>query len=133
MLTPPSGGGDSIAINASNFPDPDFRTYVKAEFDKDNNNSLSESERNAATVINVKDKLIETLEGIESFPNLRELDCSINQLSRLDVSQNEKLEWLYCRQNNLTSLDVSQTAVTTLNASDNKIDINVEETPAPLT
>ena len=191
-VTPPSGGGDSIAIDASNFPDPDFRTYVKAEFDKDNNNSLSESERNAVTVINVKDKLMETLEGIEFFPNLRELDCSINQLSRLDVSQNtalekldcstnqlaslnlsknaklkylycnqneltsldvskntgldllncnrnrltsldvsqnEKLEWLYCRQNKLTSLDVSQTAVTTLNASDNKIDINVEETP----
>ena len=170
-VTPPSGGGDSIAINASNFPDPDFRTYVKAEFDKDNNNSLSESERNAVTVINVKDKLMETLEGIEFFPNLRELDCSINQLSRLDVSQNTalekldcstnqlaslnlsknaKLKYLYCNQNELTSLDVSkntgldllncnrnrltsldvsQTAVTTLNASDNKIDINVEETP----
>ncbi|EFQ07422.1 leucine Rich Repeat protein, partial [Faecalibacterium cf. prausnitzii KLE1255] len=170
-VTPPSGGGDSIAINASNFPDPDFRTYVKAEFDKDNNNSLNDTERKTATVINVKDKLIETLEGIEFFPNLKELDCSINQLSRLDVSQNTalekldcstnqlaslnlsknaKLKYLYCNQNELTSLDVSkntgldllncnrnrltsldvsQTAVTTLNASDNKIDINVEETP----
>ena len=149
-VTPPSGGGDSIAINASNFPDPDFRTYVKAEFDKDNNNSLNDTERKTVTVINVKDKLIETLEGIEFFPNLRELDCSINQLSRLDVSQNTalekldcstnqlaslnlsknaKLKYLYCSQNELTSLDVSQTAVTTLNASDNKIDINVEETP----
>ena len=148
-VTPPSGGGDSIAINASNFPDPDFRNYVKAEFDKDNNNSLSESERKTATVINVKDKLIETLEGIEFFPNLKELDCSINQLSRLDVSQNTalekldcstnqlaslnlsknaKLKYLYCSQNELTSLDVSQTAVTTLNASDNKITIKVEET-----
>ena len=149
-VTPPSGGGDSIAINASNFPDPDFRTYVKAEFDKDNNNSLSESERNAATVINVKDKLMETLEGIEFFPNLKELDCSINQLSRLDVSQNTalekldcstnqlaslnlsknaKLKYLYCNQNELTSLDVSQTAVTELRASNNHITIKVEETP----
>ena len=57
------------------------------------------------------------------------LNCNRNRLTSLDVSQNEKLEWLYCRQNKLTSLDVSQTAVTTLNASDNKIDINVEETP----
>ena len=149
-VTPPSGGGDSIAIDASNFPDPDFRTYVKAEFDKDNNNSLSESERNAATVINVKDKLMETLEGIEFFPNLKELDCSINQLSaldvsrntalekldcstnqlsRLDVSQNAKLKYLYCSQNELTSLDVSQTAVTELRASNNRITIKVEETP----
>ena len=149
-VTPPSGGGDSIAIDASNFPDPDFRTYVKAEFDKDNNNSLSESERNAATVINVKDKLMETLEGIEFFPNLKELDCSINQLSALDVSQNTalekldcstnqltslnlsknaKLKYLYCQQNELTSLDVSQTAVTELRASSNRITIKVEETP----
>ena len=149
-VTPPSGGGDSIAINASNFPDPDFRTYVKAEFDKDNNNSLSESERNAVTVINVKDKLMETLEGIEFFPNLKELDCSINQLSRLDVSQNTalekldcstnqlsglnvsqnaKLKYLYCSQNELTSLDVSPTAVTELRASNNRITIKVEETP----
>ena len=148
-VTPPSGGGDSIAIDASNFPDPDFRTYVKAEFDKDNNNSLSESERNAATVINVKDKLMETLEGIEFFPNLKELDCSINQLSRLDVSQNTalekldcstnqlaslnlsknaKLKYLYCSQNELTSLDVSPTAVTELRASNNRITIKVEET-----
>ena len=148
-VTPPSGG-DSIAINASNFPDPDFRTYVKAEFDKDNNNSLSESERNAVTVINVKDKLMETLEGIEFFPNLKELDCSINQLSRLDVSQNTalekldcstnqlaslnlsknaKLKYLYCSQNELTSLDVSPTAVTELRASNNRITIKVEETP----
>mgnify|MGYP004464753457 CR=1 FL=1 len=148
-VTPPSGGGDSIAIDASNFPDPDFRNYVKAEFDKDNNNSLSESERNAATVINVKDKLMETLEGIEFFPNLKELDCSINQLSaldvsrntalekldcstnqlsRLDVSQNAKLKYLYCSQNELTSLDVSQTAVTELRASNNRITIKVEET-----
>ena len=149
-VTPPSGGGDSIAIDASNFPDPDFRNYVKAEFDKDNNNSLSESERNAATVINVKDKLMETLEGIEFFPNLKELDCSINQLSRLDVSQNTalekldcstnqlaslnlsknaKLKYLYCNQNELTSLDVSQTAVTELRASNNRITIKVEEPP----
>ena len=149
-VTPPSGGGDSIAINASNFPDPDFRNYVKAEFDKDNNNSLSESERKTATVINVKDKLIETLEGIEFFPNLKELDCSINQLSRLDVSQNTalekldcstnqlaslnlsknaKLKYLYCSQNELTSLDLSPTVVSTLYAAGNQIDINVEETP----
>ena len=149
-VTPPSSGGDSIAIDASNFPDPDFRTYVKAEFDKDNNNSLNDTERKTVTVINVKDKLMETLEGIEFFPNLKELDCSINQLSRLDVSQNTalekldcstnqlaslnlsknaKLKYLYCSQNELTSLDVSQTAVMELNTSDNKITIKVEETP----
>ena len=149
-VTPPSGGGDSIAIDASNFPDPDFRTYVKAEFDKDNNNCLSESERNAVKKIDVHGKSIGRLNGTEFFPNLetlycynnkltsldvsknialQKLACSGNQLTSLDVSKNTNLTSLNCNQNRLTSLDVSQTAVTTLNASDNKIDINVEEPP----
>ena len=57
------------------------------------------------------------------------LACYSNQLSSLDVSKNTALEELSCNQNQLSSLDVSQTAVTTLDASNNKIDINVEETP----
>ena len=55
--------------------------------------------------------------------------CSGNQLTSLDVSQNSALKQLSCYDNQLTSLDVSQTAVTTLQASDNQIDINVETTP----
>ena len=60
---------------------------------------------------------------------LKYLYCSQNELTSLDVSKNTGLDLLNCNRNRLTSLDVSQTAVTTLNASDNKIDINVEETP----
>ena len=60
---------------------------------------------------------------------LKVLGCRENQLTSLDVSQNTALEYLACRQNKLASLDVSQTAVTTLDASGNQIDINVEETP----
>ena len=63
---------------------------------------------------------------------LQSLYCYNNQLTSLDVSKNTALEELSCNQNQLSSLDVSQTAVTTLDASNNKIDINVEETPAPL-
>ena len=60
---------------------------------------------------------------------LKLLQCYSNRLSSLDVSKNTALEELSCNQNQLSSLDVSQTAVTTLDASNNKIDINVEETP----
>ena len=130
-------------------PDDTFREYLLKRFDKDHNGTLYPAERYAVTEIDVNDKNITSLKGIEFFPNLKELDCSINQLSRLDVSQNTalekldcstnqlaslnlsknaKLKYLYCSQNELTSLDVSQTAVTTLNASDNKITIKVEET-----
>ena len=60
---------------------------------------------------------------------LKTLVCGANQLSSLDVSKNTALKELSCNQNQLSSLDVSRTAVTSLDASDNKIDINVEETP----
>ena len=102
----------SIGINASNFPDPNFRAYVKAKFDKDNDNFLSESERNAVTSIDLHNgyngqKLV-SLDGIEHFPNLTTLICYNNQLAELDVSQNTGLLTLSCYENNLTSLDVSQ-------------------------
>ena len=60
---------------------------------------------------------------------LKLLQCYSNRLSSLDVSKNTALKELSCNQNQLSSLDVSQTAVTSLDASNNKIDINVEETP----
>jgi hypothetical protein len=50
---------------------------------------------------------ISYLTGIESFMALTELDCSINQLTSLDVSQNTALTSLNCSDNQLTSLDVS--------------------------
>ena len=60
---------------------------------------------------------------------LKLLQCYSNRLSSLDVSKNTALKELSCNQNQLSSLDVSRTAVTSLDASNNKIDINVEETP----
>ena len=60
--------------------------------------------------------------------NLTLLYCDSNQLTSLDVSQNNKLEKLHCSENQLTSLKLSPTAVTTLEANGNKIDINVDKT-----
>ena len=59
---------------------------------------------------------------------LKLLQCYSNQLSSLDVSKNTALKELSCNQNQLSSLDVSRTAVTSLDASNNMIDINIEET-----
>ena len=137
----------SIAIDASNFPDPNFRAYVKEKLDTDNNNCLSESERNAVTKIDVDDgyngQKLTSLKGIEFFPNLQELhcfenqiisldasknialqklSCSHNQLTSLDVSKNTKLQNLFCYKNQLTELDVSQNkALTYLNCSENQL------------
>ena len=55
----------------------------------------------------ISSKNIRSLEGIEDFANLEILHCNNNQLSSLDVSNNEKLKILLCENNALTQLDVS--------------------------
>ena len=56
------------------------------------------------------------------FRNLEELDCSENDITSLDISNNPKLTYLDCYDNQLTSLDVSNnTALTTLSCSYNQL------------
>ena len=51
------------------------------------------------------------------------MDCHINQLTSLDVSQNTTLIDLWCEINRLTSLDVSRcTALFYLSCGGNKFD-----------
>ena len=47
-----------VAIDETNFPDENFRQYVKTEFDKDNNDSLSAEEIAAVDSIRVEGKPI---------------------------------------------------------------------------
>ena len=97
----------NIEINATNFPDGTFRTYVKENFDTDGNNILSTSELAAVTEIDCSNQGISDLTGIEYFTNLTVLHCSHNQLTLLDISKNTNLTELLCQMNQLTSLDVS--------------------------
>lgn len=111
-----------VAINETTFPDANFRSYVSENFDADKNGVLSQSERKNVTSINVKEKNISKLDGVEYFPNLKTLDCSKNQLTSLDVSKNTALTQLKCYVNQLTTLDVSKnTALTLLNCCNNNL------------
>lgn len=65
---------------------------------------------------------VRDLTGIEDFSSLTYLDCSDQELSNLDVSQNVSLTYLNCRYNSITSLDLSQNvALTYLNCSYNSL------------
>ena len=90
--------------------------------------SLDVSQNSALEQLSCYDNQLTSLD-VSKNTNLTSLNCNQNQLTSLDVSKNTNLTSLNCNQNRLTSLDVSQTAVTTLKASDNQIDINVETTP----
>ena len=52
QITLPANAAD-ITINATNFPDDNFRAYVREEIDKDGNNKLSASEISNAIRIDV--------------------------------------------------------------------------------
>ncbi|NGX83048.1 hypothetical protein [Aequorivita sp. KMM 9714] len=76
--------------------------------DTNNDGEIQVVEAEAVYRLKVDDFSIASLEGIQSFTNLRELECSNNNISSLDLSQNSKLKVLSCIINQLTSLDVSQ-------------------------
>jgi len=62
------------------------------------------------------------LTGIEDFNNLLILDCSVNNLTSIDMSNNTSLAYLNCRHNQLNTLDVSNNiSLIELNVSQNQI------------
>ena len=113
------------------FPDETFRKYLE-RFDTDDDTFLDTAEREAVKEINVANKNISNLYGIQFFPNLEKLDCDQNNLSSLDVSQNPALKYLYCEQNNLSSLDVSSnSALKYLHCTQNNLSsLDVSQNPA---
>ena len=81
--------------------------------------------------LNVSGKNIFSLEGIKSFISLDTLDCSLNNLSTLDVSENTSLKELYCYSNYLTELDVQyDTLLTRLVCGNNELSsLDVSKNP----
>lgn len=96
------------AINAANFPDENFRSYIKSNFDSDGNGSLSDSEIGNVTNIYVKGKGIRTMKGVEFFTALTSLTIWNNEVEAIDLSKNTQLTYLDCDNNNLRTLDVSK-------------------------
>ena len=101
-------GSDStgIAIDATNFPDSEFREAV-SEYDLDGDGKLSEPEIQKAELMSCCENGIRSLKGIEFFTNLKFLYCDNNQLEELDLSKNINLIDLSCGYNRIKSLDLT--------------------------
>ena len=112
----------SLPINEKNFPDPNFRDYIKT-YIAGGSNVLTVEERSKVEIININKKDISSLKGIEAFPNLTELDCGNNSIQKLDLRQNPKLKTLKCNKNQLTHLDLSKNPdIDYLICSDNQLE-----------
>ena len=100
-----------IAINETNFPDPNFRDYMARNWDQNNDKYFSPSEIAAVKWITCdnldRDQPIKSLKGIELFTEIWKLSCVYNELTTIDLSHNKKLEYLNCLGNKLEKLDVS--------------------------
>ena len=109
-------------ITSSLFPDSTFKSFVTSNFDTDGDGYLSASEIAAVTEINVSNKNLTDLTGLEVFTELLKLSCYNNSLTSLDISGNTKLTWLKCSNNNLTELDLTNnTALEYLECADNEL------------
>lgn len=111
----------SLPINEKNFPDANFRKYIKGNI-AGGRDVLTVEERSKVGIININKKDISDLKGIEAFPNLTELDCGNNSIQKLDLRQNPMLKTLKCNKNQLTQLDLSKNPdIDYLNCSENQL------------
>ncbi|WP_372754089.1 T9SS type B sorting domain-containing protein [Mariniflexile sp.] len=100
-----------VTIHSQNttIPDPNFeQALIDLGYDSAPLNGVVPTS-NINTIINldVANKNISDLTGIENFTSLTILNCSKNLLTSLNISNNTKLSQIYCSYNNLAALDVS--------------------------
>lgn len=85
-------------------------------------NQLTDDDMAALIEINVRSKNLISVKGVEYATNLITLNCGINQLTEIDVSNNNALETLNCFGNQLTEIDVSNNnALENLGCSSNQL------------
>ncbi len=106
--------------------DPAFQEFCRIslpEFDTNGDGILSHSEAAEVKFLSIfNDNEIQSLEGIEYFPNLETLLCTLcDQLTDIDISKNQALTWLDCSGNRISSLDVSKNKLIELDCSKNPL------------
>jgi Leucine-rich repeat (LRR) protein len=85
-------------------PDKNFERFLVEEgidSDKAINGRILRSDVQSVTYLDLYNKKIRSLKGIEAFISLTYLDCRNNYLSRLDLSKNISLNTLYSDVNDL--------------------------------
>lgn len=89
--------------------------------------TLKEDQIIKATSLNINDKGIKSLEGLDKvMPNLTSLYCSNNSIEELDLTRFPKLSTFYCANNRIVTLQLGEN-LTFVNCSDNaltKLDVS---------
>ena len=108
------------AVKESN-PNIGWRANPDGTVSLDEDNKL-QIIMNGGTFLDLPNKNITSLAGIEYFTDLEHLDCMGNQLTTLDVTKLTNLKNLFCSDNQLTTLDVTKlTDLETLDCMGNQL------------
>ena len=107
-----------LPINATNFPDANFRSYVATNCDIHTDGYLSRYERWLVSTMDLSDQGIADLTGINYFTKLTSLDLSGNTgITDIDLTSNTLLSALDITDcTGLQTLDCSGTRITELRA-----------------
>ncbi|WP_024862257.1 dockerin type I domain-containing protein [Ruminococcus flavefaciens] len=98
---------ESVSINATTFPDPNFRAVVSSDFDRDKNGILDSDEIILARNVWCIGKGIKSMKGIEYLKEMRGIYCMDNEIETWDLSQNQQITGIWCSGNKFKSLDFS--------------------------
>ena len=96
-----------VAINSTNFPDANFRSFVSTTFDVNQSGYLSEREIKAVREIDCSNSNVSNLTGIKYFTELEKLNCSNNSITALNIAGMNKLKDMDCSNNGMTSINVT--------------------------
>ena len=99
--------GPSNYIASTQTPEANGTVTTFEKIDTNNDGEIQVSEALAIKWLKVTESTIANLTGIESFTNLKYLNCSYNQLPSLNVSGLTNLGFIDCSYNQLPSLDLS--------------------------
>ena len=93
--------------NGISFEDPAFEAAVRTEINKPSGDIIP-ADLVDVTRLDLKSLGITSLQGIEYFTNLKQLNCDSNQLTSIDISANENLFELFCFDNEISEIDLSK-------------------------
>ena len=108
LCIPIIGFGQTFSIKTY-VPDDNFENYLEANGMGDGiqlNDSINFWAIEMLINLDVSNQNISDLTGIEDFTVISSLDCSNNNLTNLDLTQNNYLQILDCSYNQLTSLSI---------------------------
>jgi len=101
-----------VTYSQTNVPDDNFEAYLESIGLGDgmaNNNTVDTSKISAITSLNISNKSISDLTGIEEFTSLQTFNCSFNSFSTLTLPNGNNLLELICQGPNITNIDAIST------------------------